>query len=804
MGPILHLRVAGSQSAEEVAVVLGRGQASLQSVAQRAAEALGESYDAEEHYRILTRRTERGVLPLRNEAELREFARSGSLAELRHGTEIVRACLEALDAMLPGDDAEQRIRDLLATVHADAWLAEEFVVQGGFHSLLVAGIEAEWTSDAVVDLAMACLGVLLALDLPAAWLGEHLEELSPSFFNRVLQVLFPEQSQNLGSDEAEQPLRFASFCCVLLLLRAFPTVVASLHHAACARGHGGVLPIYGRMVRAALAERGDPARAEAAHAMLTAVVAAAEGQEGLSEEVAREVEANTEDSASAALLLNLVDDGQRLEQLLAVSLSACGLQAIAGTSTVFQCHDRGTSEEGPPERCLGFVKHSVADTELQRQPLSWPALVEANSTPLLEEGDVFTARSRQAVLRRAWQAERALEVAVMELQSCQQMLQALVPFVRVDSSLIVEQSLEPLLYHGWENIRWKDGYSLLHHAAEHSDDPRVIALVGTLAGKTNLDTHDDAGKRPADYALLNPCDNVSATLAGMRRAQTTDPLATPDPKAMEHGDGSNPDIVWTSAALRQGISIAAAPTLDFATIRENSSSARHDPELQSTASSVVVIDATAESHAGKDQRLLATLTPEELRAEVRRAWQKADAQAADKKENPPKSRLAQPRGMINPNVTMAWPSPPAWTLSRCRSEEVVRFHRECHSSRGSLHSNSAASRLPFTDSRTTSCARSEFSDSDHSESAQQEGFRPDYQCPVDAVACADHEVVGRRPSVEDLQDRDVWKSLGVDAASREQYLSDDQFESVFGMGKAAFARLPKWRRNQKKSEVSFF
>lgn len=40
----------------------------------------------------------------------------------------------------------------------------------------------------------------------------------------------------------------------------------------------------------------------------------------------------------------------------------------------------------------------------------------------------------------------------------------------------------------------------------------------------------------------------------------------------------------------------------------------------------------------------------------------------------------------------------------------------------------------------------------------------------------------------------------VDTKQRETYLSDDEFQTIFGMDKAAFAALPKWKMNNKKKE----
>ena len=45
---------------------------------------------------------------------------------------------------------------------------------------------------------------------------------------------------------------------------------------------------------------------------------------------------------------------------------------------------------------------------------------------------------------------------------------------------------------------------------------------------------------------------------------------------------------------------------------------------------------------------------------------------------------------------------------------------------------------------------------------------------------------------------------GVDAQRREAFLSDSDFEAVFGMGRGAFERLPGWKRVQQKKKVLLF
>jgi len=59
-------------------------------------------------------------------------------------------------------------------------------------------------------------------------------------------------------------------------------------------------------------------------------------------------------------------------------------------------------------------------------------------------------------------------------------------------------------------------------------------------------------------------------------------------------------------------------------------------------------------------------------------------------------------------------------------------------------------------------------------------------------------------SLADLQNSEVWHAKGIDAANREQYLSDADFQATLGMGKADFGKLPKWKKDGEKKKHGLF
>lgn len=76
--------------------------------------------------------------------------------------------------------------------------------------------------------------------------------------------------------------------------------------------------------------------------------------------------------------------------------------------------------------------------------------------------------------------------------------------------------------------------------------------------------------------------------------------------------------------------------------------------------------------------------------------------------------------------------------------------------------------------------------------------------PKPVAAANSEEVPEGCYSLADLTDADVWKTKNIEAGSRETYLSDASFLTVFGMSKSEFAAQPKWKRDKAKKEHGLF
>jgi len=59
-------------------------------------------------------------------------------------------------------------------------------------------------------------------------------------------------------------------------------------------------------------------------------------------------------------------------------------------------------------------------------------------------------------------------------------------------------------------------------------------------------------------------------------------------------------------------------------------------------------------------------------------------------------------------------------------------------------------------------------------------------------------------SLEQLTDKRTWEKLDITATERETYLPEPVFIGLFGMSKADFAALPKWKKDTVKKKHDLF
>jgi len=91
---------------------------------------------------------------------------------------------------------------------------------------------------------------------------------------------------------------------------------------------------------------------------------------------------------------------------------------------------------------------------------------------------------------------------------------------------------------------------------------------------------------------------------------------------------------------------------------------------------------------------------------------------------------------------------------------------------------------------------------------RQEVARVDFgrrdTAPVNSLGCSCQEPPVIEYALEQLTNPRVWQKLGIEPSARERSLNDTTFLELFGMDKQAFAKLPKWKRDNLKKNVGLF
>jgi len=72
------------------------------------------------------------------------------------------------------------------------------------------------------------------------------------------------------------------------------------------------------------------------------------------------------------------------------------------------------------------------------------------------------------------------------------------------------------------------------------------------------------------------------------------------------------------------------------------------------------------------------------------------------------------------------------------------------------------------------------------------------------AATAASDAAAGTMSLADLQDPAIWKPKGVDPGARHLHLSDAEFQTLFGVDKDSFNKLPKWKQDGEKKKHSLF
>ncbi|CAJ1427220.1 unnamed protein product, partial [Effrenium voratum] len=298
-------------------------------------------------------------------------------------------------------------------------------------------------------LPLALLCELMNDESADTWLEDHEEDpdLGPPLFRQLLAMLFPEQ------DDSPDDNRHACLSILLSLLQKLPGAAGKCHKA--------------------IKEERDK-EDDGLYSFLVACLDSDEPPDDCDE---------FQDAAANLLLANLrhsaLQDGQEwiVSFLESAGVSAAAQERLKEESdSLRSSFDRLLAAYTSAAASLGTSKGTgLARPELEIMERRVENLQELNS-------------KMKAQVRLQHEAMRKM-----------------VRFVSVHDD-VIDKSLEGIVRFGWDGLRWKRGYTMLHYCAECVEEPAVVELVGLLA--TDVDRKDDNGMRPIDYARQSGREDI--------------------------------------------------------------------------------------------------------------------------------------------------------------------------------------------------------------------------------------------------------------------------------------------------------
>eukprot|EP00927_Polykrikos_kofoidii_P036749 TRINITY_DN31019_c0_g1_i1.p1 TRINITY_DN31019_c0_g1~~TRINITY_DN31019_c0_g1_i1.p1 ORF type:complete len:1445 (-),score=265.07 TRINITY_DN31019_c0_g1_i1:120-4454(-) len=421
--------------------------------------------DTGENYYVLMRCKDNVYQLIRSVSELRQLGDKEVLKLCRaadvvddHLWKFRRACVAS------PVDFRDHLLAAVSLIHGDQRMAEEMIEKGGIGvvcSAVVAVTGAD--ASATIELAMRTMCELLQHRKAKGWIEENeFNGVVHKLFAKIFPLLFP------SSEAAEVGIRddYPRACLAVLvfLLFSFPEFAQIAHDVAKSvpRDDTESESFYRRLMSCIDADSSD-FFSNCALGFLSVLVTVSEGDAKLLESIRAEIIDLVGSADGNELFRQCTCADYLMDQVI-----ACNLATIAGCA------------------------HGVESGGSENQTAKIDTLERKNK--MLTEG-----------LRRMQE----------EVRKKQRTLNYIVRYVKVESSDLVDQSLEAIVKTGWDSINWSKNYTLFHYVAERVQDPGVAELVGLLA--TNLESKDDKGKRPIDYAREAGHKGVIQVIERLRR-----------------------------------------------------------------------------------------------------------------------------------------------------------------------------------------------------------------------------------------------------------------------------------------------
>merc|ERR1740129_1578819 len=370
----------------------------------------GVAYDDDDYFVFTQGLTPRAPV-VRSEAQLLNLPSETQLG-LRRASDLAEERLAALRGAVPAE-VPGRLRGLLAAVYAEPWVADEVMERDGIRVVLRAILfcSAARAGEDTVDLGMACLCEFFQYSKGMVWLEEHQqEEITPALFQQIFQTLFPSRGADGETQRGIWTPPRATLAACLFFLHTLPSSADAAHLAGTgiARSTPPIEPSYPRLVGALDADAGDDFLNSAALSVLTAMSGRA--SEDLRLQMQQEavgVVASHGDSTDVEEIFK--QNGSRfdhmIEQLNNTSMAACSeLAALRGFEAISDC--RGVGGQG--------------------------------NVDLLQE-------ENSQLERRLQYFQGVNEMMKGELRLQHQTMCKMVSFMKVESSQLVEQSMDGIV-----------------------------------------------------------------------------------------------------------------------------------------------------------------------------------------------------------------------------------------------------------------------------------------------------------------------------------------------------------------------
>ncbi|CAD7963989.1 unnamed protein product, partial [Amoebophrya sp. A120] len=180
---------------------------------------------------------------------------------------------------------------------------------------------------------------------------------------------------------------------------------------------------------------------------------------------------------------------QNLVQINPTSIAAIAQNVVREVSSIPGSELLLRQQELDPVRKSEFLNQvlllNLVDASVEQE------LIEYRQKCTAERNEIDLLKQQ---LKRIETRRRKLE---NDLRHYHLVMVKMVELISLEHAHVYE-SLKAIVKFGWDSMKWRRGYTVLHFVAECLDDARIVELFALLA--TDMNGRDASGKRALDYA----------------------------------------------------------------------------------------------------------------------------------------------------------------------------------------------------------------------------------------------------------------------------------------------------------------